>query len=84
MMRSTIESKNNGLKEINDNKEKEFKDKNNFSKGMLKSGQKSLQNLPKNHINNINLNLNLIKQNHQKIKAWLTKIMIREITINLG
>jgi hypothetical protein len=70
MMRSTIESKNNGLKEIKDNKEKEFKDKSNFSKGMQKYGQKSQQSLPKNHINNINLNLSLVKQNHQKIKVW--------------
>lgn len=42
MMRYIIENKNKGSKEINDNKDKEFRNRSNFNKEKLKFGLKNL------------------------------------------
>jgi hypothetical protein len=42
MMRYIIENKNKEFKEINDSKDKEFRDRSNFNKEKLKFGLKNL------------------------------------------
>lgn len=48
MMKFITRNRRTDLIDNNDNKDKEFKDKNNFKKGMLRYGLKSQRNLSRN------------------------------------